>query len=58
VACVRGAEAVAERLAAIGLVPGAVLRVVKAGCPMTVAVGEARIALGSSWAEALVVVPS
>jgi Fe2+ transport system protein FeoA len=58
VACVRGAETLAERLAAIGLVPGVVLRVVRAGCPMTVAVGESRIALGRSWAEALVVVPS
>jgi hypothetical protein len=32
-------------------------RVLHAGSPMTLAVGESRLALGAEWADALVVVP-
>ena len=54
---VDGADETRERLAALGLVPGASLQVLRAGSPMAVAVGEARFALGRSWAEALLVQP-
>jgi Fe2+ transport system protein FeoA len=45
-----------ERLAALGLVPGVSVRLLRRGSALAVAVGEARIALGSTWAAALTVV--
>lgn len=53
---VDGGEAVVERLASLGLVPGTRLRVVRSGSPLAVAVGETRLALGPDWADALRVV--
>jgi Fe2+ transport system protein FeoA len=58
VASVEGPVGTVERLAALGLVPGVALRVIQSGSPMTVAVGETRLALGAAWADALVVVPT
>jgi Fe2+ transport system protein FeoA len=52
-----GAGSLVERLAALGLVPGAPLRVVSAGSPMAVAVGASRVALGEEWALAVQVQP-
>lgn len=45
-----------ERLAALGLVPGAHVRLLRRGSTLALAVGEARLALGPSWASALHVV--
>jgi len=56
VVSVEGGEAVVERLASLGLVPGTRFRVVRGGSPMAMAVGETRLALGPDWADALVVV--
>jgi Fe2+ transport system protein FeoA len=58
VCSVQGSPEVVERLAALGLVPGSPFRVLSAGSPMTVAVGESRFALGASWASALRVIPT
>ena len=58
VAAVEGPVETVERLAAMGVVPGCVLRVLRGGSPMTVAVGDARFALGRAWSDALLVVPS
>jgi Fe2+ transport system protein FeoA len=58
VAAVEGPAETVERLAAMGLVPGCSLRVLRGGSPMTVAVGDARFALGRGWSDALLVVPS
>lgn len=57
VAAVEGRGAVVERLAAVGLVPGATFVVVRGGCPMAVAMGASRFGLGREWAEALLVLP-
>jgi Fe2+ transport system protein FeoA len=57
VAAVEGPAETVERLAAMGLVPGCALRIVRGGSPMTVAVGDARFALGRGWSDALLVVP-
>ena len=56
VTAVEGVDGVVERLASLGLVPGTTFRVMRAGSPMAVAVGETRLALGPGWADALVVV--
>ena len=56
VAAVKTSPRDAERLAALGLVPGARLEVLRAGATLAVAVGATRLALGRSWARALVVV--
>jgi Fe2+ transport system protein FeoA len=53
---VEAAPEVVERLAALGLAPGAVFDVRRAGSPMTVAIGASRLALGRTWADALRVV--
>jgi Fe2+ transport system protein FeoA len=58
VAAVEGPVETVERLAAMGLVPGCALRVVRGGSPMTVAVGDARLALGRGWSDALLVIPA
>jgi Fe2+ transport system protein FeoA len=58
VAAIDAPAETAERLASLGLAPGAALRVIRCGSPMTLAVGEARFAIGATWAEALLVVPS
>jgi Fe2+ transport system protein FeoA len=55
---VEGTSDTVERLAALGLVPGVAVRVVTEGVPMTVAVGESRLALGRGWAESILVVRS
>ena len=55
---VYGAADRIERLAAMGLAPGVAFRVMRAGSPMTLAVGEARIALGRALAESLLVASS
>ena len=57
VTAVVGRPGTAERLAALGIVPGTALRVIRGGSPMAVAVGDARLGLGRDWAEALVVEP-
>ncbi len=57
VTAVDGSVETVERLAALGLVPGAAFRVLRGGSPLALAVGEARFALGREWAEALVVSP-
>ncbi|MFV1959942.1 MAG: ferrous iron transport protein A [Planctomycetota bacterium] len=58
VTAVEGADGTAERLAALGFAPGTAFRVVRAGEPLALAVGESRVALGRAWAQALrVVVP-
>ena len=57
VASVEGGSGVVERLASLGLVPGATFRVMSAGSPMAVAIGETRLALGRDWADALRVIP-
>ena len=44
-----------ERLAALGLVPGAVVRMLRQGATLAIAVGATRLALGRSWARALAV---
>jgi Fe2+ transport system protein FeoA len=44
-----------SRLAALGLAPGAALRVLRSGAAVAVAVGESRLALGREWADALLV---
>lgn len=53
---VEGGECVIERLASLGLIPGATFRVIRTGSPMAMAVGETRLALGRDWADALLVV--
>lgn len=45
-----------ERMAALGLVPGATLSVLRAGATLRLAVGEMRLALGRTWARAIAVV--
>lgn len=57
VAGVCASAADAERLAALGLVPGAHVRLLRRGSTLAVAVGDTRLALGRSWARALSVVP-
>jgi Fe2+ transport system protein FeoA len=54
---VEGGPAVVERLAALGVVPGMALRVVRHGSPMALAVGDARMALGDEWASAIRALP-
>ena len=56
VASVGGTAAQSERLAALGLVPGTHLRVLRGGATLTLAVGETRLALGRAWARVLAVV--
>lgn len=56
VAAVTALPADSERLAALGLIPGAHLRVLRQGFTLAVALGETRLALGRSWARALAVV--
>jgi Fe2+ transport system protein FeoA len=41
----------------MGLAPGVAVRVMGAGSPMTLAVGESRLALGRALADALLVAP-
>jgi Fe2+ transport system protein FeoA len=55
VAAVEGGSERVERLAAMGVVPGTAFRVVRAGTPMAMAFGEARLAFGREWSDALVV---
>jgi Fe2+ transport system protein FeoA len=55
---VKAEPAEVERLAALGLLPGVSLRLLRQGSMLAVAVGEARIALGRRWAQALCVVPA
>ncbi len=56
VAAVTAPPVEAERLAALGLVPGAQIRILRRGFTVALALGEARLALGRSWARALAVV--
>jgi Fe2+ transport system protein FeoA len=58
VAAVEGSEETIARLASVGIVPGAALRIVRTGSPMAVAVGDARLGLGRPWAEALQILSS
>ena len=53
---VRAPACEVERLAALGLVPGAVLGVLRGGSTLRLALGETRLALGRAWARALRVV--
>ena len=53
---VRAGPAEVERLAALGLLQGVSLRLLRQGSTLAVAVGEARIALGRRWAKALCIV--
>jgi Fe2+ transport system protein FeoA len=50
---VSGRPRLIQRLAALGIVPGAKLTVLKADNPTIVALGGARIALGNAVAESL-----
>jgi Fe2+ transport system protein FeoA len=54
---VKAEPAEVERLAALGLLPGVSLRLLRQGSMLAVAVGEARIALGRRWARSLCIVP-
>lgn len=56
VVAVRAPPRDTERLAALGIVAGVHLAVLRAGATLAVAVGETRLALGRAWARALVVV--
>jgi Fe2+ transport system protein FeoA len=53
---VRESAEVREHLAARGIGPGTVVRVLKAGDPLVVAVGEARWAIGQRSARAVSVI--
>ena len=55
VSAIEGRAAIVERLAAVGLVPGTHLVVVRGGSPMAIAVGASRFGIGREWAEALLV---
>jgi Fe2+ transport system protein FeoA len=57
IAAVEGGADTVERLAALGLVPGVALRVLRGGATARVAIGDARLALGESWCAALRVAP-
>ena len=57
VSAIDGSEEIVARLASLGIVPGTSLRVVRGGSPMAIAVGDARLGLGRTWADAVRVVP-
>jgi Fe2+ transport system protein FeoA len=57
VAHVDAPPAETERLAALGVTPGVEVRLLRRGSAFSLAVGEARIALGGSWARAVAVLP-
>jgi Fe2+ transport system protein FeoA len=46
------------RLAGLGVAPGARLRLLRRGASLSLAVGDARIALGGDWARAVSVLRS
>jgi len=45
-----------RRLADLGVVPGASITLVRAGCPLLLALGDSRFALGGGMAEKIFVV--
>jgi Fe2+ transport system protein FeoA len=53
VAHVDAPPAEVERLASLGVTPGALLHLLRRGAALSLAVGDARIALGGAWARAV-----
>ena len=55
---VSGRPRLIQRLAALGIVPGVILTIVKSHAPAIVSLGGARIAIGQSAAESIQIEPA